>query len=559
MTNTYCALYRKYRPENLDDVVGQNIIVKTLKNAIKKNHISHAYLFTGPRGTGKTSVAKILAKTINCLEPLETNPCNNCVSCTQINRKQNIDIIEIDAASNNGVDEIREIRNKVSLVPSVSKFKVYIIDEVHMLTTGAFNALLKTLEEPPSHIIFILATTEPHKIPNTILSRCQRFDFKRINVDDILSRLKHICSNENINISDDALKQIAISSDGGMRDAIGTLDQVISYAGDEITIEDVHEINGTLSNVELSHFVDLIIDKNLESLMEAIDKHYNAGKNIIKICEEIVTFFKNILLFKNAGNYFKNHQYDYQCFTKYLELDSDLIIEYINMFNSEINEIKKSNLPKFLFELLIIKTVSLDTAEKKVVLSVPKQSSTKIVQTKENVDKFDNKVVEKNDDVEKNNIFNDEIKKIQNIRISNTLARFNKQMTIKLKQDLQGLNSLLLDPDFSQTVSIILDGEIKASSDKNIIFVFETENSTKLFNDNIIEIEQVLESFTEKKYKVIGVEQSDWMKIKDEFNNKSRNFEYVDEPQFDLWKKNEQLVSNNVIEGLFGDAIEYEN
>ena len=188
----YQALYRKYRPLTFDEVVGQEVIIRTLKNAVLNKKISHAYLFTGPRGTGKTTIAKILAKTINCLNLNDITPCNNCVSCTQINQKQSTDIVEIDAASNNGVDEIREIRNKVNLVPSISKYKVYIIDEVHMLTTGAFNALLKTLEEPPSHIIFILATTEPHKIPATILSRCQRFDFKRISSNKLVERLEFI-------------------------------------------------------------------------------------------------------------------------------------------------------------------------------------------------------------------------------------------------------------------------------------------------------------------------------------------------------------------------------
>ena len=243
------SLYRKYRPQTFDDVVGQKVIIKSLKNVILKNKISHAYLFTGPRGTGKTSVAKILAKTVNCVNLTDTSPCNECVSCTQINQKQTVDVIEIDAASNNGVDEIRELKSKVSLVPTVGKYKIYIIDEVHMLTIGAFNALLKTLEEPPAHIIFILATTEPHKIPETILSRCQKFDFKRIDDKSMDKRLKYICKSEKIDIEDQALEEIIRFSSGGMRDSISLLEQAQVYSDSIIKLDDVHEINGTLPKV----------------------------------------------------------------------------------------------------------------------------------------------------------------------------------------------------------------------------------------------------------------------------------------------------------------------
>ena len=255
----YQALYRKYRPKNFSEVVGQNVIVQTLKNSIINNSINHAYLFSGPRGTGKTSMAKIFANTINCESIVDGEKCNNCVFCTQ---NKNDDIIEIDAASNNGVDEIRELRSKVSLVPSLGKYKVYIIDEVHMLTVGAFNALLKTLEEPPNHAVFILATTEPHKIPLTILSRCQQFNFKKISENTIFERLSYIANKEKINITKDAIMEIATTCDGGMRDAISMLDQAHSYSSENIDLNVINDINGNVSEEEIYNLTKYIIDKN---------------------------------------------------------------------------------------------------------------------------------------------------------------------------------------------------------------------------------------------------------------------------------------------------------
>ena len=258
----YYALYRKYRPQTFDDVIGQQVIIKTLKNSIINNKISHAYLFTGPRGCGKTTIAKILAQTINCQNLQGSEQCGECVFCTQLKEKKAIDIIEIDAASNNGVDEIREINNKVNLVPAVGKYKVYIIDEVHMLSISAFNALLKTLEEPPSHVVFILATTEPHKIPATILSRCQRFDFKPLTVKEIKTNLKNIAEKEKIAIEEEALNLVAEAAEGGMRDAIGILDQVSAYSTTEINLNDVNNVTGRISNQKFIELMQTINEGN---------------------------------------------------------------------------------------------------------------------------------------------------------------------------------------------------------------------------------------------------------------------------------------------------------
>ncbi|MDE5539552.1 MAG: DNA polymerase III subunit gamma/tau, partial [Bacilli bacterium] len=264
----YKVLYRKYRPDDFSNVVGQSYITSILKNAIQNDKISHAYIFSGPRGTGKTSTAKVFAKAINCLNPNENGPCNKCESCLQF--KSNADIIEIDAASNNGVDEIREIINNIKLAPAYSKYKVYIIDEVHMLSASAFNALLLTLEEPPHHVVFILATTNIEAVPITILSRCQRFDFHKIPNSDIIERLKYIAENEEINITDDAMEEIAYISDGGLRDALSILDQLYSKSSN-ITIEDVIKHFGSVSKKQVSDLFDYIVNNSITDFLNMMN------------------------------------------------------------------------------------------------------------------------------------------------------------------------------------------------------------------------------------------------------------------------------------------------
>ena len=360
------SLYRKYRPTDLDEVVGQNIIIQTLKNAIKNDNLSHAYLFAGPRGTGKTSIAKILAKMVNCENLQGYKPCNKCVNCTQYNNKQAIDIIEIDAASNNGVDEIRELKSKIDLVPSTGKYKIYIIDEVHMLSTGAFNALLKTLEEPPKHIIFILATTDPQKIPLTILSRCQRFDFKKLDNDQIIQKLKYVSEKEKITIEEEALTEIAILSDGGMRDALSLLDQVVAYADKNVTVEDVHEINGTLTSNTLKEFLKAIISKDNKYLFQKIDEFNSNGKDFFKLTEEIINYMRNILIYKTVPNYFEAANESYN-----IEIDIDNLIEFIKYFNETLYDMKNNSNMKLLFELLIIRlTTSSDNKTCKNIVEI---------------------------------------------------------------------------------------------------------------------------------------------------------------------------------------------
>lgn len=292
------ALYRVYRPKTFEDVVGQEHIVKTLKNQIKNNNIGHAYLFSGTRGTGKTSTAKIFARAVNCLNPINEEPCNECEICIDTLNDNIMDIVEIDAASNNSVDDIRELRESVKYTPSKAKYKVYIIDEVHMLSQGAFNALLKTLEEPPSYVIFILATTEPHKIPATILSRCQRFDFKRVSSKDIADRMSYICEKENIQAEDKALSLIARNSQGALRDALSILDQCMSFGNDKIEYNDVIELLGTVNIDELFQLSQSIIDEDTKKSLQILNEFIIWGKDIRNLINDLIDHFRNLMVCK---------------------------------------------------------------------------------------------------------------------------------------------------------------------------------------------------------------------------------------------------------------------
>ena len=406
----YQALYRKYRPKTLDDVYGQDTIVKIIKNSIINNQISHAYLFAGPRGTGKTSIAKIFAKIINCENPKNCQPCGKCVSCTQ---KNNSDIIEIDAASNNGVDEIRELRNKVNLLPAYGKYKVYIIDEVHMLTQGAFNALLKTLEEPPAHVIFILATTDPHKVIETILSRCQRLDFKKISPTAIVENLKNIAQKEKIDITEDALYEIANLADGGMRDSVGMLDQARAYTEGKITINDIHDINGTLTEKDLNNLLENIINNKLDEILEKIDIYNDKGKNFVKLIEEFIDFIRNIILFKEAPNYFQEKNQNIEIYQNIApKITINELFSIIEILNKYSFEMKNNTNSKLLFELSFIKIIS--------------EKNNKIVENSINISNFDEKNLKNPPKIQNNSQKNE-----KNVENSTINTKKNEQKTNK--------------------------------------------------------------------------------------------------------------------------------
>lgn len=357
---SYTALYRKFRPDTFADVKGQDHIVTTLKNQIKANRIGHAYLFTGTRGTGKTTVAKILAKTVNCENPTEDGPCGGCRICKAIAAGASMNVIEIDAASNNGVDNIREIVEEVSYSPAEGKYKVYIIDEVHMLSIGAFNALLKTLEEPPSYVIFILATTEVHKLPITILSRCQRYDFKRISIDTITARMKTLIDAENVEVEDKALRYIAKLADGSMRDALSLLDQCIAFhLGKELTYDKVLDVLGAVDTGVFSSLLRQVLERNVLGCIELLEEIVMQGRELTQFVTDFTWYLRNLLLVQSSDNLEDVIDMSTDNLSRLKEeagmVEMDQIIRYIRIFSDLSGQIRYASQKRILVEIALIK------------------------------------------------------------------------------------------------------------------------------------------------------------------------------------------------------------
>ena len=514
----YQALYRKYRPKTFDDVYGQQIVVQTLKNVIKNNKLTHAYLFVGPRGTGKTSIAKIFAKTINCLHPEDGLSCEKCDICISNNSNENVDIIEMDAASNNGVDEIREIRNHITLLPTVSKYKIYIIDEVHMLTTGAFNALLKTLEEPPEHIIFILATTEPHKIPLTIMSRCQSFEFKPIPVATIKERLKYICSQENINIDDKSLNLIAEESNGGLRDAVSMLDQLNAYADGNIKYEDVLLLNGRINDDEIEKFMTEMVNDDLDSVFTKIESWQEEGKNFIYICEDFIRFLRNELIkfkLKNSSNIVNL-------------IGENKTIEVIMILNKISNDMKISKDKKVLFDVTIINITN---------ILKNKQMFENNTYTSKNIN-IENKTSEKVEiKEEKPQTMEVPIKEtkdytlydeLMSIRLNNTLGIADKKSKIEYENAVENLKNDISDLNKLKIINLLDDTKITAGSKDGIILTTDSDNILHDLYDNMELLEESLESLLGKKVKVCILLDELWNKKRIIYVEKIKNKEKID-------------------------------
>ena len=561
----YTALYRKYRPSNFASVVGQEVVVDILKNSILNNKVSHAYLFTGPRGTGKTSIAKILAHAVNCLN-FNGDICGECEVCKNLEINDS-DIIEIDAASNNGVDEIRTLRDNVKLLPSFCKYKIYIIDEVHMLSTGAFNALLKTLEEPPSHVIFILATTEPNKIPLTILSRCQRFDFNKISNEKLVSRLLYIATQEGKIVDKSILEYIAEISDGGLRDAINLLDQVISLPQESVTLEEIDRLSGRISQNTLFELLNAISTGNYVSILNISDIIYGEGKNYKDIADGMLAIVRDLSINFEVDNYFNK---DYSSKLATINIPFDKLISITSLLNELIKELKNSNDPKMLFDIYMVNICN--SLSSKGNLSVKKEDINNsqtvelknkevinISNIKENKEKLNiNKDSDEDTINEKtvntsNDIINGDLK---SIRINNVLAEADKSILNNIVKSYDKIGDYVSNKVYNTLSILLLDGHVVVASTKYLLFAFESEEDVTLFDDNYKQIELFIKEVFEETYKVAAVTKKEWQRIKEDFiKNKKNQIPYVFIDENDV--KLDMGVSFNDLENsaldLFGE------
>lgn len=502
----YLALYRKYRPTKFSDVVSQESILKILTNSIKEGKISHAYLFSGPRGTGKTTIAKLLAKTVNCLnlnDDLTT--CGKCENCLDILNNSS-DIIEIDAASNNGVDEIRELKSKINLVPSKLKYKVYIIDEVHMLSISAFNALLKTLEEPPSHVIFILATTEFYKVPATIVSRCQCLSFTRIKTSSIEARLKEIANLEKIPITDEAIHEIAVYSDGGMRDALGMLDKLSSYSLEKITLNDFLSINGLISKTDLDDFIQSILSKNNEEVIQKLNQFDELGYDFSKLIEMLMKETRDLLV----NNYILKTE-------KYNSLDlSNLII----CLNETYNMLKEAANRRIIFE---VKLLSFMNTSKNTIIpkTVAKNAEVEpLPNDKEKLKNISQEIPKKEEfalptqktpgnknNYEKKYQIDEHIKRQ---RINNTFALASKLLKNIVLTNWKNLNNYLTDLKYGEVAGLLKDCEVGVVSNTNMILVSKYESVIEKVYENYTIVLELLKKIQDNDYVIVLLNETDF-------------------------------------------------
>ena len=554
---SYQALYRVWRPQKFHDVVGQEHITKTLQNALLQEKFSHAYLFSGPRGTGKTSAAKIIAKAVNCEKAPIAEPCNECSSCVGITDGSISDVLEIDAASNNGVAEIRDIRDKVKYAPSAVRYKVYIIDEVHMLSEGAFNALLKTLEEPPRHVIFILATTEPHKIPLTIISRCQRFDFRRVSLRPMIDRMKTIMNSQGIIAEDAALKLVAQAAEGGMRDALSILDQAISFSDEKVTAEDVLAVTGAVSQGFLGETAKALLEKDVIKALKAVDELLKQGKEPLRFIEDLIFYFRDMLLYQTAPNLeevFERVSVDENFKDLAEKSPSTWIYEVIDQLNASQQEMKWTNHPKIYLEMALMK-ICQETQN-----AVKSQSNQEIESLLNRINSLETELKKlKEEGVAVKTSANSEPKRerrpmktpgkgmnIPITQINDMLKNATKQELNKLKNHWAEVMELLKKEKISAHATLI-DSEPVAASLDSFILSFKYEIHCKMASENHDIIERIVAEIQGHPLKMFAIPQNEWKKIKDEFIRKQRNDSNEEE------KAEDPLISE--AKKLFGPEI----
>ncbi|KRL06555.1 DNA polymerase III subunit gamma/tau [Liquorilactobacillus hordei] len=557
----YQALYRVWRPQKFVDLVGQKMITQTLQNAIMTKQTSHAYLFTGPRGTGKTSAAKIFAKVINCHNQKDGEPCNECATCQAITEGRLNDVIEIDAASNNSVDEIRDIRDKVKYAPTQADYKVYIIDEVHMLSTGAFNALLKTLEEPPSNVVFILATTEPHKIPATIISRTQRFDFKRITNDDLIARMQYILTEKKFEYEERALRVVAKASAGGMRDALSILDQVLSFGNDVVTLENALLVTGSVKHEQLNQYLKLIFAGDTAAALQTLQEVMAEGKDANRLVEDVIDYCRDLLLYQASPNIVEQNSLldiDENFKTLAEQTDINSLYKAIDILNEQQQNMRFSTHADIYLEVL---TVKLTQLTKKVEINAPTELSSasqeeitelkmQVKELKKVVDNLQKNpeqrvapVKEKKVPVRKKNSTVIDLKKVYPI-----LADATRNDLIKLKDIWPDLMNML---SVTQRAIMNVSKPVAASAKGVIVsfdydFLFEKADGNTVLKDSLT---QGLERLIGQDYKMVFMPKEKWPEIRKKYltehqdvsekdqQSDSKDKEEVEDPQITAAKQ----------------------
>ena len=576
----YLALYRKYRPKELNEVVGQNDIKKILSSSIVTGTITHAYLFSGPRGTGKTTMAKILAKMVNCKNPVDGNPCGKCEFC--LNVLNSNDVIEIDAASNNGVDEIRDLREKANLVPSFAKYKVYIIDEVHMLTTQAFNALLKTLEEPPKHVIFILATTEYYKIPLTITSRCQKFQFNKIMPDDIVTRLKEISDNENIKIDDNALYEIAKISDGGMRDSINLLDQLRSFNSDVITINDVYNVCGNVDIEDLVNLFKNIYFENVESIISFFENLDKLGKNYIKFNDDVIEFLKDIILFKKNVNYkFIKSSIDgvKQISEIYSENEIFEMLEFINNLVDKLKYVSRQSvyiLSNYLLLTYKIKNGKLNTNSSvendlNLINNINNSGNNDYDNafnfTQNSSDTVISNVVNEVNAMSNENNFDDNVYFAnRDIIVNNAFAVANKKFKNNVMSKISDVSTYLTDKKYMNAASILLDTKLEVAGENYLILSCLNDAIVDKFYKNYKLCVDLLNDIFNLDFYVAVINANEWDNYRNEYvkkislgeNYQLKELTIIEKKLFDDQNdKNNMNIVDKLFDLVGEDSVEF--